>query len=130
MDEYAKWCVGLRSSGLYKEEVIDGNHLKSLLEAHRTETASTFGTRRSSRKSKLQALQATTSTVSASGQSDCDSKENVSVWLHKATVNEIHVLVRELPYNLSTSAGGRYSLFIIHYDDVTACKITFPLVKT
>ena len=83
MDEHAKWCVGLRSSGLYKEGVIDGSHLESLLEAHRRETASTFGTRRSYRTSTLQALQAITSTVSASAQSDCDSKENVSVWLHK-----------------------------------------------
>ena len=81
MDEHAKWCVGLRSSGLYKEGVIDGSHLESLLEAHRRETASTFGG--SYRTSTLQALQAITSAASASAQSDCDSKENVSVWLHK-----------------------------------------------
>ena len=88
MDEHAKLCVGLRSSGLYKERVIDGSHLESILEAHRRETASTFGTCKSSRTSTLQALQATTSTVSASAQSDCYSKENVSgsvtnYWLHK-----------------------------------------------
>ena len=83
MDEHAKWCVGLKSSGLYKEGVIDASHLESLLETHRRETASTFGTRRSSRTSTLQVLQATTSTVSKSAQSDCDCKENVSIWLLK-----------------------------------------------
>ena len=31
MDEHTKWCIGLRSSGLYKEGVIDGSHLESLL---------------------------------------------------------------------------------------------------
>ena len=81
MDEHAKWCVGLRSSGLYKEGVIDGSHLESLLKAHRRETASTFGTCRSSRTSTLQVWQATTSTACASAQSDCDFKENVSFWL-------------------------------------------------
>ena len=85
-DEHAKWCVGLKSSGLYKEGVIDGSHLESLLEAHCRETARTFGSRRSSRTSTLQALQAITSTVSESAQSD--SKENVSgtvtnYWFHK-----------------------------------------------
>jgi len=39
----------------------------------------------------------------------------------KATVNEIHVLVRELPYNQC----GR-EVFIIHYDDVTACGGSEP----
>jgi len=54
VDEHAKWYVGLKSSGLYKEGVIDGSHLESLLEAHRRETACTFGSRRSFRTSTLQ----------------------------------------------------------------------------
>ena len=81
MDKHAKWCVGVKSSGLYKEGVIDGSHLESLLviaERH----ASTFGTHRSSRTSTLQALRATTSTASESASYDYDSKENVSVCLN------------------------------------------------
>ena len=70
----AKWSAALKTSGLYKDGIVDGSHLESLLEAHRRETASTFGTRRSSRKS----LRAS---AAAASESTCDAKENVSTML-------------------------------------------------
>ena len=46
-----KWYqeAGFRKCGLYYEGFIDGDKLSACLERHRRETASTFGTRKSSR---------------------------------------------------------------------------------
>ena len=67
----ARWCTGLTTGGLYKEGNVDGSHLESLLEAHRRETACTFGTRRSCRISMQ-------GTAAAVPESEHDAKENVS----------------------------------------------------
>lgn len=45
----ASWQEGLARKGLYFEGIIDGERVDSLLEQHRKETVSTFGTRRSCR---------------------------------------------------------------------------------
>lgn len=76
----ARWCTGLTTSGLYKEGVVDGSFLESILESHRRETASTFGTRRSCRKSTQ------TSTAAVPESADHDAKENVSIYLTFLTV--------------------------------------------
>ncbi len=45
----ADWTAGLKRSGLYFEGVVDGSSLNTVLEAHKRDTVSTFGTRTSSR---------------------------------------------------------------------------------
>jgi len=78
MDEHTKWCLGLKSSGLYKERAIDGSHLESPLETHRRETANTVVHVGHPEVQHCRHCKATT--VCGSAQSDCDSKENVSVY--------------------------------------------------
>ena len=68
-DEANEWAV---TSGLYKEGVVDGSFLVSLLEAHRGETACTFSIRRSCRES----MQASATAV----------KESVDIFLSFLTI--------------------------------------------
>ena len=43
------WRAGLKRSGLYLEGIIEDSSLNAVLEAHKRDTVSTFGTRTSSR---------------------------------------------------------------------------------
>ena len=88
----ARWCAGLTTSGLYKEGVVDGSFLESLLEAHRRETACTFGTRRSCRKS----MRAVAAAVPESAAHHAE--ENVSIYLtfHNSFVMVAYTAMKQL----------------------------------
>ena len=43
------WTAGLKLSGLYLEGIVEASSLNNVLEAHKRDTVSTFGTRTRSR---------------------------------------------------------------------------------
>ena len=43
------WTAGLKRSGLYLEGIVEASSLNNVLEAHKRDTVSTFGTRTNSR---------------------------------------------------------------------------------
>ena len=119
----ARWCVGLKTSGLYKEGVVDGSDLESLLEAHQRETASTFGTRRSCRKS----LQSSSSAVP---ESDRVAKEDVSAIvtcrksLHSSSlcVSESDYDAKKFEYQISPDSISIY-LYTLQSKLTFACAL-------
>lgn len=50
--ECSKWAAGLTVAGLYYDGVIDGDKLDEVIELHKRDTVSTFGTRSSRRVSE------------------------------------------------------------------------------
>ena len=46
------WTEGLTTAGLYYDGVVDGDKLENVLELHKRDTVSTFGTRSSRRVSE------------------------------------------------------------------------------
>lgn len=76
------WQQKLKPSGLYYDGFISGSELSDLLECHRRETASTFGTRKSSCPTK----KAATSPPACQGPTTKAScTENVSKSTHTYT---------------------------------------------
>jgi hypothetical protein len=49
MMESPKWTEGLTVAGLYFDGVVDGDKLDEVIELHKRDTVSTFGTRSSRR---------------------------------------------------------------------------------
>ena len=50
--ESPKWTEGLSIAGLYYDGIVDGGKLDEVLELHKRDTVSTFGTRSSRRVSQ------------------------------------------------------------------------------
>ena len=70
-----RWRDKLKPSGLYYDGFIQGKELDHVLEDHRRDTASTFGTRKSSNVSAAAAPKRSGSTNNAHANSD----ENVNI---------------------------------------------------
>ena len=68
-----RWQDKLKPSGLYYDGFIPGKELNDILEIHRRDTASTFGTRKSSN------VTAAATTESASKSSGSTTNENVNM---------------------------------------------------
>ena len=68
-----RWQDKLKPSGLYYDRFIPGKELNDILEIHRRDTASTFGTRESSN------VTATATTESVSKSSGSTTNENVNM---------------------------------------------------
>ena len=73
-----RWQDKLKPSGLYYDGFISGEEVNDLLEYHRRDTASTFGTRKSSNISAV----ATTASAPKSSGSTTKSDENVNISVH------------------------------------------------
>ena len=87
-----RWQDKLKPSGLYYDGFISGKELNDVLENHRRDTASTFGTRKSSN------ISAVATTASASKSSDFttiapNSDENVNKLIEKLELILVHVHV-------------------------------------
>ena len=52
MTESPKWTEGLTVAGLYFDGIVDGDKLDEVIELHKRDTVSTFGTRSSRRVSE------------------------------------------------------------------------------
>ena len=52
MMESPKWAKGLTVAGLYFDGIVDGDKLDEVIELHKRDTVSTFGTRSSRRVSE------------------------------------------------------------------------------
>ena len=50
--ESSTWTEGLTVAGLYYDGIVDGDKLEKVLELHKRDTVSTFGTRSSRRVSE------------------------------------------------------------------------------
>ena len=71
------WQAKLKSSGLYYDGFVSGKELSDLLENHRRDTASTFGTRKSS--SPANRTDTASTTAHPGPKTETSNSENLSI---------------------------------------------------